>query len=90
MERRAGARTGPGRGARAPQAGRHKKKTAAGRGAAGAHKATSVSLLGVGRVWLVRERALALCVFLRQKRRSGDPREAPNAHAAREDENQEP
>ena len=43
MERRAGARTGPGRGARAPQAGRHKKKTAAGRGAAGAHKATSVS-----------------------------------------------
>jgi len=43
VERRAGARTGPGRGARAPQAGRHKKKTAAGRGAAGAHKATSVS-----------------------------------------------
>ena len=43
MERRAGARTGPVRGARAPQAGRHKKKTAAGRGAAGAHKATSVS-----------------------------------------------
>src|SRR5881409_2128574 len=60
-----------------------------GAGRRGRAQSDECELLGVGRVWLVRGRALALCVFLRQKHRSGDPREAPNAHAAREDENQE-